>query len=56
MAVAVGRTSGPRVDWQVALLSKGAVEVATASFTAAKLSGSFGCFVTGKPQVTERRR
>jgi RNA polymerase sigma factor (sigma-70 family) len=54
MAVAVGRTSGPRVDWQVALLSKGAVEVAAASFTAAELSGSFGCFVTGKAQVVYR--
>jgi len=56
IAVAIGPRVGPRVDWQVALLSEGTVEVATASFTTGKLSGSFGCFVTGKAQATQRRR
>jgi hypothetical protein len=56
MAVAIGRRIGPRVDWQVALLSEGSVEGATASFTTGKLSGRSGCFATGKAQVTERRR
>jgi hypothetical protein len=56
MAVTIGRSTGPRVDWQVAVLSEGTVEVATASFTTGKLSERFGCFVTGKAQVSKRRR
>jgi hypothetical protein len=47
---------GPRVEWQVALLSEGHIDVATASFTAGRLSGSFGCFVSGNATVAERRR
>jgi hypothetical protein len=55
VAIAIGRETGQPTDWQVALLSKGRIEVLTASFTVGALP-KYGCFVSGKAQVAERRR
>jgi hypothetical protein len=55
VAIAIGREAGPRVDWQVGLLSKGRIEVLTASFAVGRL-GNFGCFLTGKAEDAKRRR
>ncbi len=55
-SVAIGPDTGPRTDWQVALLSKGTVEVATGSFTVARLNSPSLCFVTGKANLTTSRR
>jgi hypothetical protein len=55
VAVAISPQTRPRTDWQVALLSKGRIEVLTASFTVSPLA-KFGCFVTGKAEVASRRR
>jgi hypothetical protein len=41
----------PRADWQVSLLSKGAIEVATVSVTVGRLPGGPFCFVTAKADV-----
>jgi hypothetical protein len=47
---------GRRSEWQVARLSKGRIEVATATFTTGALSGRHGCFVSAKADVAQRRR
>ena len=51
----VGRRAGPRVDWQVGLLSEGRIAVLTGSFAVGGFP-KFGCFVTGKAQVANRAR
>ncbi len=58
MAVGLGREIGPRVEWQVAVLSKGRIEVASAAFTVGTLPGSSGrgCLVSAKAEVTKRPR
>lgn len=55
VAVAIGREIGPRSEWQIALFSAGGIKVATGSFAVARLTGSKGCFVSGKAEVAERQ-
>ena len=55
VAAPIGARTGPRVDWQVGLLSEGRIEVLTASFTVARMP-EFGCFVTGKAHTAKRPR
>ncbi len=56
IAVGSGRWSGPLVEWRIAFISEGRIEVATAAFTIGLLSGGSGCFVSGTATVGERRR
>ena len=56
IAVAIGRLTGSRVEWQVTLLSAGRIKVATAAFTVGPLAGAHGCLVSGKAEVAERQR
>jgi hypothetical protein len=56
VSVPIGSGSGPRVDWQIGLLSEGRIHVLTASFTVARLAKTFGCFVTGTAHAAKRLR
>jgi hypothetical protein len=56
VAVSIGGATGPRIDWQIALFSAGAIKVATASFTVGPLAGAHGCLVSGKGESAERPR
>jgi hypothetical protein len=55
-SVPIGPRRGPRVDWQIGLLSEGRIHVLTASFTVARLAKTFGCFVTGTAHAAKRLR
>ena len=56
MAVGIGRQTGPRVEWQIAFISEGRIELATAAFSVDPPSGNHGCFVFGTAEVAARRR
>jgi hypothetical protein len=48
MAVGIGPQTGPRVEWQIAFISEGRIELATAAFTVgpllrARAQGSLRC-------------
>jgi hypothetical protein len=47
---------GDPSQWQVAILAEGKIQIATASFSAKRMKGSSGCFVTAKADVSARRR
>ena len=47
---------GDPSQWQIAILSKGSIQVATASLSAKRMKGSPLCFVTAKADVSARRR
>jgi hypothetical protein len=56
VAVTIDRTTAPRADWQVALLSEGRIDVLTAGVTVAPLGSGFGCFVSAKADRVRRAR
>jgi hypothetical protein len=56
VSVPIGPRRGPRVDWQIGLLSEGRIHVLTASFTVARLAKTFGCFVTATAHTAKRLR
>jgi hypothetical protein len=56
IAVGIGRRRGPLVEWRIAFISEGRIEVATAVFRVGLLPGGRGCFVSGTAEVGERRR
>jgi hypothetical protein len=47
---------GDPSQWQIAILSEGTIQIATASFSAKRMKGSSFCFVTAKADVSARRR
>jgi hypothetical protein len=56
LAVGIGRQTGPRVEWRIAFISEGRIELATAAISVGPLSGNRGCFVSGAAEVAARRR
>ena len=56
LAVGIGRQTGPHVEWEIAFISEGRIELATAAFSVDPPSGNHGCFVFGTAEVAARRR
>lgn len=56
VAVMLDHRIAPRADWQVAIVSEGRIDVATATVTVATLGSDYGCFVSAKADRVRRGR